>query len=311
VVTHPTLSGEALEVFFDVLGQERSALFDPPNPRGPGDPLDRLLPRDPISRFSTYLSRAERHLVSVHRSEVASWLRRVAHAHIFADPNQSGLMGTEVAAGQNHRPESADVLFEAGEDLNKYRAVSEEIWAIAQVGRRPGIEATGVLSRGVSIGIASLRLEPHPVPTAWFGFEQLRAGHTLTVERLLAGIVEVDASGAHRGLMELRAAHSALCGDWSKAASSYRAAALGPDGGAGAAIWWLLNAMQSGDEPDGLQADAALAQLGGITEIVWQEFAQMLLRARAERSWRPTPQFDVGSRKWPIGSAQRIREVLM
>ncbi|MBI1382685.1 MAG: hypothetical protein GC161_16540 [Planctomycetaceae bacterium] len=292
--SHPTLDAAAFEVLREVARQEDSVLLRVPVARGRG--VELWMGRDPVSAGATFLSSAERHLLEVHRDEVAAWMRLAAFQGLFEDPQRAGLMARELDSKRLIELPGQAALATQATDL--LRAADP---------RCLPIEAQPILRRASAwpnsrpqdpwtLAALSLRLVPHPVPQQWFAFRALERGQTSSVRRFLSEWSSASSTTnvrthSERTMLELRGSLAFACSEWTEAARNYRAAASSAVGLRLNALWWALNAAQSGDR-DVLRAASELFHSQGPLSNELRASAESTFRlATAASGWRPTAAF--------------------
>lgn len=292
--THPTLDAAAFEVLRDVARQEDSVLLRVPVSRDRGAEL--WLGRDPISAGAPFLSSAERHLLEVHRDEVASWMRLAAFQGLFENPKKAGLMARELDSkrlielpGQAALATQATDLLRAA-DPRYLPLESQPILRRASARRNPRRQDPWALAA------LSLRLVPHPVPRQWFAFRALERGQVSSVRRFLSEWSSPTSSSnvrthSDRTMLELRGSLAFACSDWNDATRSYRAAASSAVGLRLNALWWALNAAQSGDWETLQAASELFHSQGPLSDELRASAESTFSLATARTGWRPTDAF--------------------
>ena len=289
--THPTLDAAALEVLRDVARQEDSVLLRVPVARGRG--IDLWLGRDPISAGAPFLSSAERHLLEVHRDEVAAWMRLAAFQGLFEDPKKAGLMARELDAKRLiELPGQAAVAHRATDIL---RAADPRYlpFETQPILRRASAWPNPRPQDPWALAALSRRLVPHPAPQQWFAFRALEAGHLRSVrtvlrERSAACASKVAGSLAGRAELELHGALAAAECRWEDAARHYRLAALGVGGGCLTACWWAWNEAQAGRVHEFREAMDHWQSLESWTDDLGLAAGKALAAARTAHNWKPT-----------------------
>jgi hypothetical protein len=287
-----SLDPRALAVLQEVAGQEDSLLLRQPRTRGTGS--RDFLAKTPVSAGAAFLSAAERQLLTVHREEVASWMRRAAFQLLFEQDGRSGLMARELDARRSIQLPGRQALQE------------EALLCLAPAGAN-GMdpEAVSRVERTARVGLAndadpwdlaaiSLRLEEHPVPRQWYAFHLLELGHVQSTQRLLAEAGEIALrpakSATQRAFLELLGATAAAQGDWGAASDAYVQAAQSPTGGRLTAIWAVLNGLQAGQQDRVRTAIERCADLGIHGMEVDVAVRRALEVARRVHGWKPTGQ---------------------
>ncbi len=287
---HPTLDPVAFEVLREIAGQPDSVLLRAPLGARRGRPLDAFLPREPLSAGAALLSSAERHLLSVHREEVAAWLRLAAFQGIFEDPSKTGLMGRELDAQRMIELPGRQALTDR----------VHRLFAVAEPGALPA-EALPSLRRAAlsrpldpwELAALSLRLEPHIAPRQWFAFRALERGASGVVGQVIGDELHVAQeariqSASQRACVELLGSLAVARSDWAAAEAAYRQAASSSHGAKVDSIWWALNAAQLGDQDRLRAAQEHCEAQGALGSEVMQGVRAILDVAVKAYSWAPT-----------------------
>lgn len=287
---HPTLDPVAFEVLREIAGQPDSVLLRAPLGARRGRPLDAFLPREPLSAGAALLSSAERHLLSVHREEVAAWLRLAAFQGIFEDPSKTGLMGRELDAQRMIELPGRQALTDR----------VHRLFAVAEPGALPA-EALPSLRRAAlsrpldpwELAALSLRLEPHLAPRQWFASRAIERGQLGVVRQVLGDELHLSQktpihSASQRACVQFVGSLATARGDWESAEAAYQRAACSPYGGKRNSIWWALNAAQLGDQDRLRAAQEHCEATGALEPKTLQGVTATLEVAAKAYSWAPT-----------------------
>lgn len=242
---HEIMGPDLERLLLEAAADPRSQLLRAPRPAR----VEDLFERQGVMRPSaTGLTNLDRHLLAVHRAELADLLLRGCDVLLSEDSE---------ARLRIHRCKNAtqDREFEAWDDLaNDARGVSDQPQSRKPVvdGRRIVLALAGcstdeskpALTR---LALAANRLQPSSRAKAWVGFDQALHGQDATAVRvlneLLAHCSTLETASA--SLANLGMAHSNL-GRYPEACRAYRTSFERDPTRATALVGWLHYAIQSG-----------------------------------------------------------------
>jgi hypothetical protein len=229
-----------------------------------GDPSETLTPH------GSYLSKAERHLVSAYREQAARVLLEACHARLQRD--QQVVKTRDYVEGDLQG--KARVLSRSmpvDPDLKK---------TLTSLGDRSELSATELV-------VASVRLAPSEAASNALAVCYQQEGWLRTSLRVLAPFFDCAASDAQRAdaLSNMGRAHFRP-GEYHRAFEFSRQACLLDESRSRLAVWCLTDALQSGDEQAALAASRTLEERlqDGCVALA----LQVLVEGKKRGAWTPT-----------------------
>jgi len=273
--THPELSEDVYAVLLDIAKEPDSVLLSS-EPRRLSREL--LTPSDPIRATASFLTAAERHLLTAHRDEVGRWLLNIAIEDLT---NVAG------AGARFHWHQSAHREFKR-RPLNRDRVPTV---ALDQRGRtwtlthwvKQSENGFREIERLRTLALISMRLIR--LPSAQLVCGQLDVAQRRTVSAKRRFVESASYGGVYTKLAnEWLGATAAMCGDFDGARYAYATAASGHWATPEPAFFWALNAAQLGNLDgvrDGLNR---LAEFGPSAH----DYVSYYRSALGATGWRPT-----------------------
>jgi hypothetical protein len=231
-----------------------------------GDPSETLTPH------GSFLSRAERHLVSAYREQAAQVLLEACHARLQRD--QQVVKTRDYIEGD---------LQGKARVLSRSMPVDPDLKrTLASFGDRSDLSATELV-------VASVRLAPREAASNALAVCYQQEGWLRTSLRVLAPFFDCAASSAQRAdaFLNMARAHS-LAGRHDQALGFSGQACLFDVERGRLAVWYLTDALQSGDEQAARAASQSLedrVQDGSVSMAL-----QLLVAGKERGVWAPTPE---------------------
>lgn len=273
--THPELSEDVYAVLLDIAKEPDSVLLSS-EPRRLSREL--LTPSDPIRATASFLTSAERHLLTAHRDEVGRWLLAIA----IEDLTHVAGSGTRFHWHKRghteleRRPLRRDRLPSTAVD-SRGRTWTLAHWVDQTTDSRREIERIRTLA------VISMRLTRRPALQIFFGQLDVAQEHLKSARRRFFEALQYG--GLYTKLAnEWLGATAALCGDFAGAARAYAAAAHCSWATPESSFFWALNSAQLGKLDDVREGLAQLADFGP-SDYDYLGYYRAVLNAT---SWKPT-----------------------
>lgn len=276
--SHDFLGPDLERLLFEAAADPRSQLLRAPRPVR----VEGLFERQGVLRPSaTGLTNLDRHLLAVHRAEMAELLLRGCDA-LLSEDNEARL--------RVHRCEGAlqDREFEAWDDLARDARVFPDLPEAREPvpdGRRIVLALAGCATDEskpslTRLALAAHRLQPSSRAMAWVGFDQALHDQDATAIRVLSDLLAHCSTleTASASLANLGMAHSNL-GRYPEACRAYRSSFERDSTRVTALVGWLHYAIQSGAAEEARRAARILDEVVRDPRPTFQE----LLRSYDER----------------------------
>jgi hypothetical protein len=272
----PELEGLLREIAAD----PRSSLLRDPRARTPGALLERPTAVHPTA---TGLTTAERHLLEVHRDELADVLRRACLMRFFADPDRAIYLNRSRSAGQELEIDTPEQWRERARaalaDARRAPAPLEGLDLLEACLRPAPHEPVSI----TQLARASQRLQYTDVAEAYVGLDLVISNDREVGERVLTGLVDSSCSVEVRAcsLENIALAHG-LGGDDFGAVQFYKSSVQVDASRPAPQLAWLFCGLLWADETETRQAASILDDLvGGANSAVDHYISCKLEQRRA------------------------------
>lgn len=250
----PELEGLLRELAAD----PRSQLLRLPRPRT----LPQLLARPDLVRPThTGLTKAERHLLHVHRDELANVLRRACLMRFFSDPERAIYLNRSIDAHTQIQVETPEQWRARARDtLADLRRSPDPLEGIALVEAclRPDTERSVTITQ---LARASMLLQPTDTADSYVGLDLLLSDRFAEGASVMEGVLARPSTRVIRSCaLEALGHASSQSGDTASACMLYRAASDECLERPSASVGWLASALQAGLKAQAIEAGARLDQ---------------------------------------------------
>jgi hypothetical protein len=239
-------------------------------------PRERLLryvgrPEEMISPHGSWLTKAEKHLVTAYREQAARVLLEVCILRLKEDP----------LIFSTTQPDPATLATRARKVARRLPKQSVSLGTLNDL-------AGGRIVPTSILAVASLRLAPSDLATNALGLAHQQEGHVMASMRVLKKSLASTSSFHQRAQAweNLGRAYS-LKGLFRNAFECDYRAILTDDRKLRFVVWCLADAIQGGDEPSALESAKRIHLRQDSRDAI--TIARDLLAGRANGSWSPTP----------------------
>jgi hypothetical protein len=245
-------------------------------------PQDLLAIPEPVTRARAGLSLAERHLIEVHRDELAQLLRSACLIRFFRDPQKSVSLNSCAVAGLS-------ILVE---DPDEWRSRSQKTLSDIRQSSNTlgGLELIESCLQGdqlddvtvTQLAQASLIFQPSDTAEAYVGLDLVLAGNTTPAINMMETLLSGTMSSLVRScvLENLALAYSSK-NDIITARSAYYQAIHACPNRPSAYVGWLLTALQSASRQASLRASRTVDEECRGSPYVVSDLASRYQRQRA------------------------------
>jgi len=309
VTSEPLLFDPELEgLLRELAADPRSRLLRLPRPRT----LPELLARPDLVRPAhTGLTLAERHLLQVHRDELADVLRRACLMRFFSDPARAIYLNRsidahtriEVDTPEQWRARARDVLA----DLRRSPGPLEGI-DLVEACLRPDAERTISITQ---LARASMILQPTDTAQAYVGLDLVMSDRSTEGIQTMEEVLSLKPQGVVRAcILENIGLALGQSNDLAGACDRYKEASRLCPERPSPAVGWLMTALQSGLREQSIEAAAQLDQTESHAQAGAMDLISNYASQKAANAVEVSPQCDLLARSLEDRFRRLSREVV-